>query len=57
MKAVVSLRCLGSSYNAGKDDSNNINSDNMLPLHRLQPHFYLLSKLCFASTVCSLSSL
>lgn len=57
MKAVVPLRCLCSSYNAGKDDSSNINSENMLPLNRLQPYFYLLPKLCFASTVCSLSSL
>lgn len=57
MKAVVSLRCLGSSYNAGKDDSNNFDSDNMLPLHRLQACLYLLSKLCFASIVCFLSTL
>lgn len=45
MKAVLSLTCLNSSYNAGKDDSNDINRVNMLLLNRLQPLFYLLSKL------------
>lgn len=45
MKAVVSLTCLNSSYNVGKDDSNDINRENMLLLNRLQPLLYLLSKL------------
>jgi len=52
MKAVVSLTCLNCSYNAGKDDSNNINRENMLLLSRQQPLLYLLSRLWFASTVC-----
>lgn len=31
------------SYNAGKDDSNNIKNENMLPLNRLQTCLYFQS--------------